>query len=160
MQISRFSASRSFKSGRVFINVFLFLHHVVVSLLMNTVYLLWQACSLFSFAKIYRNWFLFHFTLTLSSFISELAIYFYKNNQKYHIGKIISREAFLMAGFNIFFLISCLECVLLKWLFFLYKVATYYYIVLVLSLKGITILPSWIFFISLLHDCISPWIGR
>ena len=49
MQISRFSASRSFKSGRVFMNVFLFLYRVIVSLLMYTVYLVWQTCSLFSF---------------------------------------------------------------------------------------------------------------
>ena len=123
MQISRFSASRSFKSGRVFMNVFLFLYRVIVSLLMYTVYLVWQTCSLFSFAKIYRNWFLFHFMLILSSFISELAICFYKNNHKSHTGKISFREVFHMAGFNIFFYILAGMCPP-KVAFFLYKVAT------------------------------------
>lgn len=123
MQISRFSASRSFKSGRVFINVFLFLYDVIVSLLMYTVYLVWQTYSLFSFAKIYRNWFLFHFMMTLSSFISELAICFYKNNYKSHTGKIRFREVFHMAGFNVFFYILAGMCPP-KVAFFLYKVAT------------------------------------
>ena len=61
--------------------------------------------------------------MTLSSFISELAICFYKNNYKSHTGKIRFREVFHMAGFNVFFYILAGMCPP-KVAFFLYKVAT------------------------------------
>lgn len=135
---SRFSASRKFQIQESFYKYLPFsVSNDYFVIYVDTMYLVWQICS-FSFAKIFRNW--FHFTMCwlylqifiylneylniemnieiihfyIQIFISELAVCSYKINCKSHIGEI--------TGFY-FLVLSQVECVLSRVVFFLYKVA-------------------------------------